>query len=335
MKKLIIFDADSIIFTVAWHFRTKKVANLVKMSTNKFIADVLKHSNANDYIGFFGAKSEDDAEFKPNFRNEVYSGYKANRPPTPDFVQKWRPVIHKEFEETWGFLPVEAMEADDAVAIAVEKHRKDYDEIIVATFDKDLKQIPNVVFYNMREHKMEDITKDAANKNFYIQMLMGDSSDNVPGLKGVGKVGAQKILANCVTEYSLFRTTVKEYKKSADYVADKKLVEMTKEVMAMLNDVEVDSTQSEYFGLTGAKLERKIRINSKALIKDAIDDIMPGGWKAYFNQQYKLLRLLTQETEDITIPVPQESEYHRPEGDVAAAARALTGVDDMDNFLTF
>jgi 5'-3' exonuclease len=336
VKRLIIFDADSIIFTVAWKFRTKKSGNLVKLNTNKFISDVLRHANADDYIGFYGAKDEeDDANLKINFRYAVDPNYKANRPATPDFVVKWRPVIHSEFKNNWGFLPVEAMEADDAVAIAVEKHRGNYDEIVVATFDKDLKQIPDIIFYNMRTHTMELITKDEANKNFYIQMLMGDTTDNIPGLKGVGKVSANKILKDCVTDYSLFRTTVKEYKKAADAAANKKLADIIKQVLADLNNVEIDSSESEYKGLSGVKLERKIRINSKQLLKDEVDTIMPGGWKAYFNQQYKLLRMLTAETEDITIPEVQANPVKKEDKDVAKSQAALTGDGHMDDFLTF
>ncbi len=56
MSKLLIFDADSPIFTVAWRFRNRKTGNLVKLNINKFISDVLRNCNADDYIGFYGAK---------------------------------------------------------------------------------------------------------------------------------------------------------------------------------------------------------------------------------------------------------------------------------------
>jgi len=337
VKKLIIFDADSIIFTVAWKFRTKKSNNLVKLNTNKFISDVLRHANADDYLGFYGAKDDGDidTELKINFRYEIDPKYKANRPITPDFVIKWRPIIHNEFKSNWGFLPVEGMEADDAVAIAVEKHRKDYDEIIVATFDKDLKQIPDITFYNMREHKMEKITKENAAKNFYTQMLMGDSTDNIPGLKGVGKAGAVKILKDCTTEFSLFRTTVREYKKAFDNVINKKLAFITKEIKDQLADVEIDTSESEYLNLSGLKLERKIRINNKQILNAEADKLMPGGWKAYFNQQYQLLRMLTKETDDIVIPEVQKSPVKKVDDDsVFNNQKAISG-DDMDKFLTF
>jgi DNA polymerase-1 len=336
MKRLTIFDADSIIFTIAWKFRTKKVSNLIKLNTNKFISDVLRHSNADDYLGFYGAKDDsDELHLKSNFRYAVYDKYKANRPPTPDFVTKWRPVIHTEFKDTWGFMPVEGMEADDAVAIAVEKYRDQYDEIVVATFDKDLRQIPNIIFYNMKSHTMETITTEIANKSFYIQMLMGDAGDNIPGLPGIGKVTAAKILKDCTTEYSLFRATVYQYKQAADVLAKKKLNQLTADILKELADVEIDTSESIYKGLSGPKLERKVRINHKQEIADAVNTVFPGGWKEYFNQQYKLLRMLTAETEDITIPAVQESPIKKTtDEDVLAAQKAISD-DSMDDFLTF
>ncbi len=333
---LLIFDADSIIFTVGWKFRTKKASKLVKITTNKFISDVLRHTNADDYIGFYGAKGKDDEdEFKPNFRYMVDPNYKGNRPPTPNFVVKWRPAIHTEFKDTWGFLPVEGMEADDAVAIAVKKHKDEYDEIIVATFDKDLKQIPNITFYNMRTHTMENISEKAANKNFYIQMLMGDSGDNIPGLKGVGKVSAKKFLKGCDTEYSLFRTTVCKYKETEETINAKALADITKKITDDLADVEIDTTESVYNKLTGVKLERKIRINSKRELATKLEEVMPGGWKAYFNQQYKLLRMLTEETDDITIPDVQENPVKKDvsEDSTKSATDSILG-DSVDDFLT-
>lgn len=324
-KSLLVFDADSMVFTVAWRFRTKKAKNLVKLNINKFISDVLRHANVDDYIGFYGAKGG-----KKNFRYDVYPKYKANRPPTPDFVTKWGPVIRTEFEDKWGFVPVEGMEADDAVAIAVEKHKDDYDEIYVATFDKDLKQIPCVKFYNMKDHTIEDIDAMKAARSFYMQLLTGDSGDNIPGLKGVGKVGATKLLKDCDNEMSLFITVARKYKSNAEDILAKELTAITKTITDELADVEVDTSESVYNGLTGARLERKIRINSKQQLQDKLDETMKGGWKAYYKQQYALLRMLTEEPEDFTTPDPQASPVKKD--DPEEKAKSLP--KDVDSFLT-
>ena len=332
MSKLLIFDADSIIFTVAWKYRTKKTSNLIKINTNKFISDVLRNCKADDYIGFYGAKGDD---LNPNFRYAIDPKYKANRPPTPDFVVKWGPVIRAEFEDKWGFRPVEGMEADDAVAIAVKKYRDQYDEIVVATFDKDLKQIPDITFYNMKKHEMEKISEIEADKNFYIQMLMGDSGDNIPGIKGIGKKGAPKILENCDSSYSYFRTTALKYKELEDDIRVEELNVISKEIKDMLDDVEVDTSDSEYNGLNGAKLDRKIRINAKIRINEKVDSLLSGGWKAYYNKQYGLLRMLVDAPDFFTIPDVTVSPVKEMLSDITVEVATESILDEgIDDFLT-
>ena len=183
MSKLVIFDADSMVFTVAYRYRDKKAKHLVTMNLNKYISDVIKNSGATHYIGFFGSK-EDGAE--PNFRYTIYPSYKANRPETPEWVEKWRPVLHNEMKSKWGFVPVDGMEADDAASVAAHYFKGEFDEIVIATEDKDLKQVPDVYYYNFRKHSMEYISEIEGYRHLAIQTLSGDSTDNIPGLPGIG-----------------------------------------------------------------------------------------------------------------------------------------------------
>jgi len=339
MSKLLIFDADSIIFTVAWKYRTKKVPNMVKMATNKFISDVLRKTNADDYLGFYAAKDEDDAaNLKPNFRYSIYADYKANRPETPEFVKKWRPTIHNEFKETWGFAAVQGLEADDAVVIATEKYRNSYDEIIIATFDKDLRNIPDITYYYMKEHTIEKIDKLTAAKNFYMQMIVGDSGDHIPGLPGIGKVGAKRLLDGCSTVYSMFRVTVKAYSDMAKKIETAELGVIKEEITKINSDPNNIDDNSPYKGLSGARLSRKIRILSKQRLKDKVNEVLPGGWKAYYKQQYSLLHMLTEENEDITIQAvtknPVKYDATQSEEDAIKAVFGERSDDDIDAFLT-
>ena len=335
MSKLIIFDLDSIVFTIGWRYRTKKVTTskkLVVLNTNKFVSDVLRKTNADDYIGFYGAQVNSD-KYKPNFRYTIDPNYKANRPETPDFIKEWRTTIHETFKNTWGFQAVDGMEADDAVSIAVKKYKNNYDEIFVATFDKDLKTIPDITFYNMKKHTTEVITKDMANKYFYTQVLTGDATDNITGLKGIGPAKAKKILQNYTFAYSLFRATAYAYKQNADEVYNKQLASITTNIMDELDNVDIDTSQSEYANLSEAKLKRKIRINSKPDLTKFMEEHMPGGWKAYYRQQFSLLKLLTEENEDITIPDVQKNPLKINEEDLAEKVASIT-TSDLDDFLT-
>jgi len=331
MSKLIVFDADSIVFTVAWSFRTKKVDNLVKIKTNKFITDVLTNSGADDYIGFYASKEEST---KPNFRYAIDPKYKANRPPTPDFVIKWGPTIRNEFSKKWNFIPVDGIESDDAVAIVANHYKNDYDEIIIATFDKDLKQIPNTTFYNMKDHTMLDISELDAARNFYTQLIMGDSTDNIKGIPGMGRVAAKKLLKDCDTEYAMFRKVVITYSEFENKLKEKILTAEYKKITEEIKDPDYTG---EYLGMSGAKLKRKIRINTKPLIDSTIAETIPGGWKSYYKMQYSLLHMLTEAPDDFTMPTAIYSpvkDMLNDNKDKTTHIVASVKVDELDDFLT-
>ncbi len=293
-KKLLIIDADSIIWVIAYNFRNKKVKKMVELNVNKFISDLLTNSGATDYIGFYASK-DDDA--KPNFRYDIYPDYKSNRPPTPEFVKKWRPTIQEIFKEKWKFIPVEGMESDDAVGITYNHYKDDYDEIIIATADKDLRQFA-CTFYDFNKHEMTTIDDFTATYNLCFQMIMGDSGDHIPGIPGIGKVGAKKLLKEAKTARQLEIATARAYYSYWD--KQKKAIE--KEVLndyeSMLNDDEKEALDK----LTEAKRARKIRIATKSQIADRLEETFPDGWKGYYKLQQGLLRMLTEEQDWFKIP---------------------------------
>jgi len=300
MTTLTVIDADSIIFTIAWKFRNKKSSNFVKMATDEFIKSVLDANNTDAYIGYYALK---DAEgIRPNFRYNIDPKYKANRPDTPDFVKKWRGVIHEKFKNKWGFISIDGMEADDAVTFTVEHYRNDYDKIVVATFDKDLKQIPNIEYYNMKTHKSELIDELTAATFFYTQMLVGDSGDNIKGVPGIGKVTAKNLLKDKTTKAQLHSAVARQYK----IYGDKK----TNQEIKKIKDSIAETINSEtYPNLTPAQLDRKIRIELKKRNSEIFD------WKKYFKQQTVLLQMLTTSPDWFTIPSPIEYQVLNKVGD--------------------
>jgi 5'-3' exonuclease len=308
MKKILtIIDADSIIFTVAYNLRNKKNKKLVEINVNKFISDVLTNTKASDYIGFFGSKEDG---VKPNFRYQIYSKYKEKRPPEPDFIKKWRSDIIRIFKDKWGFNAVEGMEADDAVSICAKYYRADYDEIVIATFDKDLKQIPDSTFYNMKSHTAEYISEFDATYNLCKQMLMGDSSDDIPGLPGVGKAKSAKIIEDCNTKYSLISTVIKSY-----YDAFKELSKKAHSIYYEKVKEEFDKkTEDPSYVLSDelkiiwdyndstSRRERLMRIYYAKEIQKYTEKYMPKGWKEYLKQQYALLHMLEEAPDYFDIP---------------------------------
>lgn len=138
-----------------------------------------------------------------SFRKELFDGYKANRPPPPpDLEQQMRRV--REIVEAWGMAPIEAsgFEADDIIATLVREARRKKKKVVIVSADKDLLQLvgDDVVMYDTMRNKVfgPEETRD----KFGVEpcqvrdllALMGDSSDNVPGVPSVGQKTAAKLL---------------------------------------------------------------------------------------------------------------------------------------------
>lgn len=304
-KRLALIDADSMIYIVAWKFRSKNIPNLVKMNLNSFINDALHESGATHYIGFYGSQ-EEDAE--PNFRYSVDPDYKKTRPETPDFITKWRPTIHKTMKEKWGFMPVSGMEADDAVAIAASKYRDEFDSIVVITADKDLKQIPNITHFDMNKRITTEIDQFDADKFFCEQMLKGDPGDAIKGLPGIGPKKAVTVLEPCTNSVQLKWTVIRMYKQHFDEQGDK--IERANRKSIENEWLDANKEALDIDGYTPKQIERKARLHTDIAVADLIKEELPSTWKEYITQQYKLLRMLEIAPEGVVLPEPVEYEEY-------------------------
>ena len=335
-KKLVIFDADSMIYTVAWKFRDKNVKAMVTMHLNKFISDVIINSGATHYIGFFGSHEVGD---KPNFRFAVDPNYKLNRPATPDWVIKWRPVLFEVMKSKWKFMGVDGMEADDACAIAAKYFKSEFDEVIVAACDKDLQQIPGITYYNYQKHEKFTINSFDAIMNLGVQVLMGDSTDNVKGLEGIGPKKAVGVLSECTTVAQIKWTIARMYAARETELRTKAETGMLKVIM---EEIAADPTNT---GLTPKQIERLARIASKQRVSDLVFESMPGGWKAYLKIQYKLLTLLTECPSGFILPEPVVSTLvsslaqevtdttEQVTGQATGQVKTKPAIKPVDNFL--
>ncbi len=140
-----------------------------------------------------------------SFRKELYEEYKANRPPAPPDLAQQMVRIH-EIVEAWGMAPIEAagFEADDIIATLVAQARDKGLRVVIVSADKDLLQLvgPDVVMYDTMRNKVfgtEETREKLGVEPGQVRdllALMGDSSDNVPGVPSVGQKTAAKLLAD-------------------------------------------------------------------------------------------------------------------------------------------
>ena len=140
----------------------------------------------------------------PSFRAEIDPNYKAQRPEPPQELKQQLPVAI-EWIEKMGFatLSRERMEADDIIASLVRCAKEKGIKVVIVSHDKDLYQLiddDHVVLFD--PIKKEEINEEKARKKFGVPpklvrdylALVGDSADNIPGVRGIGPKTAVKLL---------------------------------------------------------------------------------------------------------------------------------------------
>ena len=135
------------------------------------------------------------------FRDEIYSQYKANRPPMPeDLSCQVEPIFTMVKAQGWPFLQVPGIEADDVIGTLAKQAEAKGFKVFIATGDKDMSQLvtDNVFILNTMTRQILDIegVKNkfgvAPDKIIEYLSLMGDAVDNVPGITKCGPKTAAK-----------------------------------------------------------------------------------------------------------------------------------------------
>jgi len=139
----------------------------------------------------------------PTFRNDLYADYKAHRPPMPDDLRVQIPYIHR-LVEAMGIplVMVEGVEADDVLGTLARQVAAAGDTAVLVTRDKDLMQLIDGGITMWDSLKEEVVDEAAVRKKFGVGpalvpdclALIGDTSDNIPGVPGVGPKGAAELL---------------------------------------------------------------------------------------------------------------------------------------------
>lgn len=141
---------------------------------------------------------------RKTFRNELYSDYKAQRPPAPeDLIPQFPLVRDATIAMNLPAIELENYEADDIIATYAEQAKAQGMEVVIISSDKDLMQLIDVGVSLYDAMKNKPIGEEQVLEKFgvtpdkviEVQALIGDSSDNVPGVKSIGpKTAAELIL---------------------------------------------------------------------------------------------------------------------------------------------
>ena len=202
-----------------------------------------------------------DAKGK-NFRHDIYSEYKANRSKMPDELSEQIPKLY-EILELLGYPPIiiDGVEADDVIGTLSKQFRKTKD-VRIFSGDKDFAQLVNSSVAIINPITLETMDEVAVKKKFGIDAkhiidylaLVGDKSDNIPGLPGVGSKTASRL----INQYG----SVENIIKNKNLISGK-VGETLKENIDQLKLSKILATIKE---------DLDLNINLKNLIKKDTDD---------------------------------------------------------------
>ena len=188
---------------------------------------------------------------RKTFRNEIYSDYKANRAEAPDDLAPQFDYIRKSvLAFNLPSLELINYEADDLIATYVEMILKEGAKATIVSSDKDLMQLykKNVRIYDPMKNKFiseEDIKNKfgvGASKVIDVQALAGDSSDNVPGVPGIGVKTAAELINKYGDLEKLLKSAheIKQNKRRETLIENKDKALISKKLVTLKSDAPVN-----------------------------------------------------------------------------------------------
>ncbi len=207
-KKLFLLDASALIYRSYYAFIRNPRYNSKGLNTSAILGflntleDVLNKPNPSHIAVVFDPPG-------PTFRNEMYAEYKAHREKTPEDIVASLPYIKKMLEAfNIPIIEEEGYEADDVIGTLAGKASGKGFKIYMMTPDKDFCQLvsEDVFIYKPKrggndaevwgvKEVKDQFMVDSPGQVVDVLALMGDTSDNVPGVPGIGEVTAKKIIS--------------------------------------------------------------------------------------------------------------------------------------------
>ena len=185
-KTIIICDADSILFATAFAMKDEPLSSAIT-KVDDFLTSIANSCSAESILVCL---TEGKSWRRHHARTKEYKGNRKDRV-LPPYLNDLR----AHMKDKWKAFYVSHWEADDLIFMARTVYKQRYPDykIFLATNDKDCRQYPGN-FIDFKKMIFFTITPDEAQKSLWTQMIVGDSTDNIAGIQGIGKVGAEKIL---------------------------------------------------------------------------------------------------------------------------------------------
>jgi DNA polymerase-1 len=288
MKKIYLVDVSSMFFRAYYAIRPLSTPSGIPVNAiYGFLSMITKlfKEEKPDYMVFTYDRKE------PSFRKDLYSEYKANRTTMPDDLAVQIPYI-KKLAEYLGVpaLEVPQYEADDIIGTLVKLGLKHQHEVVIVSGDKDFGQLiqKHVVLYDtMKDVKYDEtgvLEKWGVRPDQFIDYLalVGDSSDNIPGVAGIGPKGAQKLLEQFKTVEDIYAHLDKVESKAVREKLERcrEMALLSKTLVTIFADVPVSENFEDYHlrPLQTDKLRALLQeLNFKSFEKSLLGDATSHG----------------------------------------------------------
>ena len=215
-----LIDGDIVCYANAASAENDPV-EVAYMRVDQMMHSILDTTGADTFRAFLSGGS--------NFRHEIYPEYKANRKDMVD--PRWRNACKEYLVSEWNAEVTDGCEADDALGINQDKkgHWEQGEHYpifstIICSIDKDLDMIPGMHYSwpivrggnVVREGKIYEVSEIEGLRSFYRSLLVGDRTDNIFGVNGIGKVKAAKMVDHLETEEEMFERVAELYQGDMD-----------------------------------------------------------------------------------------------------------------------
>ncbi|TYB90899.1 MAG: DNA polymerase I [Kosmotoga sp.] len=284
-KRLFLFDGTAIFYRAYYAIDVSltnsegEPTNAV-FGTSRMLAKFVKETITDEDSAVFAFDRKEKTH-----RHEMFEDYKATRPEMPDALVsqiKYIPDLVTGFGIK--FLWKAGLEADDIIATLSKRFYNDFDEIVIVTGDKDILQLVDDRIKVMRfvtgltdldiydEKKVEQKYGVSPKKMHEFLSMMGDSSDNIPGIRGIGKKTAERLLRKYGTVKNIYEN-IRQLSPSLrkKLIDGEDALKKSFELVKLVKDAElnVDLEKIEYKGINKDKLrELFLKLEFSSLIKE-------------------------------------------------------------------
>ena len=259
MKKLILIDGHALMFRMYYAFLRRPMINSKGVDTSvlfgftKYLLELINKEQPTHLAVAFDPPCK-------TFRHEFYSEYKANRSAAPEVIKEsLEPLCNIVKALNIPVLMSEGFEADDVIGSVAKQWSQKGFTVVMVSPDKDLGQLIDDNIFQFKPGKSgaenEILGKKEICEKFSIEnplqiidilAIWGDASDNVPGVRGIGEVGAKKLVSQFGSVENIIANADKLPAKQKQSVLDSiESLKTSKFLVTIRTDIEMNLTEED------------------------------------------------------------------------------------------